>query len=272
MAALAPAADDGGTALPCFKGHAFAGNQCARGNLYGAGGAVRHGIVGHAALKGGDDAVFKFGADELAVEAALLAVADRELGIGGEAEGGHRVVLGVVVHVVHIGLLVGAQQSADGVLQCSAAILEVFQRVQAEDAGAFVIGHAAAQQPAVPHADGVGVGVPAVALGHNVGVGDGGQKLLPIGDFAGLGPADVAVGVEGVKAQLGGNFQCLVQRGLGAGAERCAGLGRPLHTGHSHQAGDVPQDIVTVLLHKGVNGRPARIVHVHKGFLLIFLF
>ena len=272
VAALAPAADDGGTALPCLEGHALGLDECARADLHRAGSAVRHGVVGDAALERRDDAVLKLRADELAVEAALLAVADRELGVRRKAEGGHRVMLGVVVYVVHVRLLVGTQQGTHGVFQRRAAVLQVLQRVQAEDAGAFVVGHAAAQQPAVPHADRVGVGVPAVALGHNVGVGDGRQELLAVGDLARLGPADVAVGVEGVQAQLVGDLQRLGQRGLGAGAERCARLGCALHAGHGHQTGDVAQDVVAVFLHKGVNGRPARIVHVHKNFLLMFFY
>ena len=170
-------------------------------------------------------------------------------------------MLGVVVYIVHVGLLVGAQQGAHGVFQLNATVLEVFQRIQAEDARALVIGHAAAQQPAVPHADRVGVGVPAVALGHDIGVGDGAKELLAIGDAAGLGPADVAIGIEGVKAQLPGDLQRLVQCSAGAGTERCARLRRTLNAGYGNKAGDVAQDIVAVLLGKGVNGRPTHIVH-----------
>ena len=265
MSALTPAADDGGAALPCLEGHTLGLYQGAGGDLHSAGSTVRHGVVGHAALKSSDDTV-QLGADDLAVEAALLAVADRELGIRGEAESGHGVMLGVVVHVVHVGLLVGAKQGADGVLQLHAAVFQILQRIQAQDAGAFVIGHAAAQQPAIPHADGVGVGVPAVALGHYIGVGDGGQELLAVSDSAGLSPADVAVGIVGGKAQLLGNFQCLGQRGLGAGAERGTGGSFALDTGNGHQTGDVPQDVVAVFFGKGVDGRPTRIIH--NGILL----
>ena len=181
-------------------------------------------------------------------------------------------MLGVVVYVVHIRLFVGTQQRTHRVFQRCTAVFQVFQRIQAQDAGAFIVGHAAAQQPAIPHADGVGVSVPAIALGHNVGVGDGGKELLAVGNLAGLGPADVAVGVEGVQAQFIGDFQRLGQRGLGAGAEWCARLGCALDTGDCHQAGNVTQDVVAVAFHKGVNRRPARIVHVHKSFLLSFFF
>ena len=261
MAALAPAAQRHGAVAVVLHGHALAGAEGVRRRAHHAAGAVGHGVVGHAAGKVQDRAALKHRADDLAVEAALFAVADRELGVGGKAEGRHLKMLGIVVHVQHAGLLVGAQQRADGVAQGGAAVLQIFQRVQAQDAGAFVVGNAAAQQPAVPQADGVGVGVPAVALRHHVGVGDGGQKLLPPGDGAGLGPADVAAGVVGVQAQLGGDLQRFGQGVAGAGAEGRARFRFALHAGHGAQAGDIPQDIVTVLFGKGVDGRPAGIVH-----------
>ena len=43
-----------------------------------------------------------------------------------------------------------------GVLEGNAVVFQVFQGIQAQNAGAFVVGHAAAQQPAIPHAHGVG--------------------------------------------------------------------------------------------------------------------
>ena len=114
VAALAPAADDSGAALPCFKGHALGLDKGTRADLHGAGCAVRHGIMGDAALKRSDNAV-QLGADDLAVEAALFTVADRELSVRGEAERRHGVMLGVVIDVVHVGLLVGTQQGTHGV-------------------------------------------------------------------------------------------------------------------------------------------------------------
>ena len=261
VAALALAAQHGGAVLPRFLGDALGALDGVRRHPHRAESPVGHGVAGHAALEVQDHAVFQLGAYDLAVEAALLPVADRELGVRRKAERRHGVMRGVVVHVVHIGLFVGTQQRAHRVFELDAAVLEVFQRIQAEDAGAFVVRHAAAQEPAVPDADGVGIGVPAVALGHHVGVGDGRQILLPVGDGAGLGPADVALGVIRFKAQLGGDLQRLVQRGPRPRSERRARFRRALHTWHRHQAGDVTQNIVAVLLRKSVDGRPTWIVH-----------
>ena len=68
------------------------------------------------------------------------------------------------------------------------------------------------------------VGVPAVAPGHNV-AGDGRCELLAVGDPARLGPADVAVGVEGVQAQLVGDLR--PARPWGPGPNGAPGLGAP---------------------------------------------
>ena len=170
-------------------------------------------------------------------------------------------MLFVVVHIRHAGLLVGAQQGADGIALRRAIVLKIFQRVQAQDAGAFVIGHAAAQQPAVPHPDGVGVSVPAVALRHHIGVGDGGQKFLSFGNGSRLRPTDIPFGVVGGKTQLTGNFQRLVQRRSRSRAKGRARLRRAFHAGDRHQTGDVPQNVVSVVFHKGVNGRPTGVCH-----------
>ena len=66
---------------------------------------------------------------------------------------------------------------------------------------------------------------------------------------------------EACKAQFPGNLQRLVQCSAGAGTERCARLRRTLNAGYGNKAGDVAQDIVAVLLGKGVNRRPTHIVH-----------
>ena len=108
---------------------------------------------------------------------------------------------------MHIRLFVGTQQRTHRVFQRCTAVFQVFQRIQAQDAGAFIVGHAAAQQPAIPHADGVGVSVPAIALGHNVGVGDGGKELLAVGNLAGLGPADVAEKVNVSLAHTNADYK-----------------------------------------------------------------
>ena len=239
VAAFAPAADDGGAVLTSFKGHALGLFQGAFRQADGAGCAVGHSVVGNAAHKINDYTVFQHGADQLAAKTAFFAVAYRELGVRGKAESGLLKVGGKIVYVVHVGFLIGTQQGSHGVLEGNAVVFQVFQGIQAQNAGAFVVGHAAAQQPAIPHAHGVGVSIPAVALGHNVGVGDGSQILLAVCNGAGLRPADVTFGVVGVQAKLCGNFQGFVQRSLGAFAKRCARLRRALNARHSHKAGNI---------------------------------
>ena len=259
MAAFAPAADDGGAVLTSFKGHALGLFQGAFRQADGAGCAVGHSVVGNAAHKINDYTVFQRGADQLAAKTAFFAVAYRELGVRGKAESGLLKVGGKIVYIVHVGFLVGTQQGSHGVLEGNAVVFQVFQGIQAQNAGAFVIGYAAAQQPAVPHAHGVGVSIPAVAFGHNIGVGDGGQILLAVRNGAGLRPADVAFGIVGIQAQLCGNFQGFVQRSLGTFAKWCTRLRRALNAWHSHKAGDITQDVITVIFCKCVNRRPAGI-------------
>ena len=206
---------------------------------------VGHGVVCHAALDLHDDAV-AHRADDLGTEQALLAVAHRELGIRGKAESGSRVVFEVVVHILHVGLLVGACQCADGVAQLIALLLEELQGIQGSHHGAFVVGNAAAQQPAVLNAHGEGVGRPAVAHGHHVHMADGRQILFRV--LAGqLCIADVVFAVAGGKAHARSQLQRLVQRCTGACAEGCTLFRGALYAVDCHQSGNILQQLFLVL-------------------------
>ena len=208
-------------------------------------GAVRHGVVGHTALKVHDHTV-AHRADDLGTEQALFAVAHRELRIRGEAEGRGRVVLQVVVHILHVGLLVVACQRTDGVAQLIALLLEELQGIQGSHHGALVVGHAAAQQPAVLDAHGEGVGGPAVAHRYHVHMADGSQILL--GVLTGqLGVSDVVLAVAGGKAHPGCQLQRLIQRCARACAEGCTLLGGAFHAVDGHQSGDILQQLLFVL-------------------------
>ena len=178
-----------------------------------------HGVVCHAALDLHDDTV-THRADDLGTEQALFAVAHREFRIRGEAEGRSGIVLQVVVHILHMGLFVVADQGADGIAQLIALLLEELQGVQSGHHGTLVVGNAAAQQPAVLNAHGEGVGRPAVAHGHHVHMADGRQILFRV--LAGqLCVADVVFAVAGGKAHARSQLQRLVQRCTGACAEGC---------------------------------------------------
>ena len=145
-----------------------------------------------------------------------------------------------------MGLLVGACQCADGVAQLIALLLEELQGIQGSHHGAFVVGNAAAQQPAVLNAHGEGVGRPAVAHGHHVHMADGRQILFRV--LAGqLCIADVVFAVAGGKAHACSQLQRLVQCGAGACTIGCALLGGPLHAVDCHQCGDILQQLFLVL-------------------------
>ena len=209
MAGLAPAADAHAGALRLQRdvgGILQLGDvgldQCA--------GAVGHGIVGHAAHELLDDAVADR-ADQLGTEVALLTVADRELGVRGKAEGRGRVILQVVLHIPHGGLLVVAHEGADGIAQRIALLLEELQGIEDGDHRALIVGHAAADEPAVPDLHLERVARPAVAFGHHVHMADRCQILLGI--RAGqLRIADVIFAVAGGKAHPCRQLQRLVQR------------------------------------------------------------
>ena len=213
-------------------------------------GPVGDGIVGDAALKVKDHPIARR-ADQLAVEMALFAVADRELGVRGEAEHRGLVVGQVVLDVSHAGLLVGAGQGADGVAQRNAQLLEELEGIEGDHHRALVVQHAAAQDPAVlpPHLE--GAGRPALAGGHDVDVADGGQIFVGVGAGQ-LGIADVALAVAGGKAHLLGQLQGLVQRRAGPRAEGRALGGLALDAVDGHQRRDVIEQLLLVGLDKGV--------------------
>ena len=145
-----------------------------------------------------------------------------------------------------MGLLIGACQCADGVAQLIALLLEELQGIQGSHHGAFVVGNAAAQQPAVLNAHGEGVGRPAVAHGHHVHMADGRQILFRV--LAGqLCIADVVFAVAGGKAHARSQLQRLVQRCTGACAEGCTLFRGALYAVDCHQSGNILQQLFLVL-------------------------
>ena len=194
-----------------------------RGQLGGAGahdglGEARDGVRGRAALDSDDARARRLArdrsrADGGAIE-ALLAAAHRELGVGREEEVGLGIVGEVVLDVAHVGLLVGAEDHAQGVGQRLSRDLDLLGKeaagVERQHRGALVVGDAAAKQPAVTADHLVGVGVPARALGHDVNVGNRGDLL---GRGTGnVGKAEVALAVVGLEAADVGDAEGLVER------------------------------------------------------------
>ena len=250
MAGLAPAADADALA---FRLEGDVGGVAQLGDVGGheGAGAVRHSVGGDAALKVLDDAVADR-ADQLAVEVALLAVADRELGVRGKAEHRGRVVGEVVVHIVHMGLLVVAHEGTDGVAQGDALLLEELQGIQGSHHRAFVVRHAAADHPAVADLHLEGILRPAVALGHHVHMADGRQILLGVRTGQ-LGVADVALAVAGGKAHACSQLQRLVQSGPGACAVGCTLFRGALHAVDGHQCSNILQELLFVRRDKRVD-------------------
>ena len=181
-------------------------------------GKARDGVRGAAALDGGDDgaghAAGDGRGDERGAVQALLAAADRELGVWREEEVGLGIVGEVVLDVSHVRLLVGPEDHTQGVGQALARDLDALgkeaARVQRQHGRALVVDDAAAEQPAVAADHLVGVRVPARPLGHHVHVGDRGNLLV-----RGTGKvriAEVAVAVVGLQAADVGDTQGLVER------------------------------------------------------------
>ena len=182
---------------------------------------------------------------------ALLAVAQREIGVGAEAEGRGRVVLQIIVHIQHAGLLVSAEQRADRIAQRHAALPEILERIETEDARPLVVHHAAADDIAVLFPHGKGVLRPAVADRNHVEVRDRGEILaIPLAD---LRIADIVFTVDSVKSELTGNRQPLVERSRRAFAEGLAWQRLFLHTVDCDDTRNIVKNILFILRDKGVD-------------------
>ena len=145
MTRLAPAAD--AHAFP-FRLQGNVGGIFQAGNvrLDQRTGTVRHCVVGHAALKLLDQTA-AHRADQLCPKMSLFTVADRKLCIRGEAEHRGRIVVQIVLHILHTGLLVVTHQRTDGITQADAFLFEELQRIEDRHHRAFIIRHTAAQHP-----------------------------------------------------------------------------------------------------------------------------
>ena len=173
-------------------------------------------------------------------------------------------MLQIVLHILHSGLLADAQQGPDRIAQGHALVLQVFQRVKAEHAGPLIVHYAPANDVALPLTHGEGVAAPAVAGGHHVQVGDGGQIVLPLPD---LGIAHHVLTVDGVQPQLPGHGQRLLQRFGRALAEGRAGLCLGLHAVDGHKPGNVSENLLFIFRNEFIDITAQFCVHTARSSL-----
>ena len=202
--------------------------------------------------------------DDAQVAYALFAVADREAGIRAETEHRSLVIVKVVFHIAHAGLLVGTEQRADAVAQRDARVLEVLERVQAQDGRPLVVHYAAADEIALALAQRERVARPALADGDNIKVRDGGEVILRVADLA---VADLILAVDSLESQLAAYLKPQLQRLLRPLAEGCTRLCRALDAVYRHKARDVSYNILSVVIYELVDTGSVLIIHCSDSFI-----
>ena len=175
----------------------------------------------------------------------LLPVDQREIGVRTEAEKGSGVIGDIMLQVAHAGFFVAAEQRANRIAERNPGILQIFQRVQTEHTGAFVVHHATADQKALALAQGEGILAPSVSGGNDVDVGDGGEIALPP-ILADRGISDFVFAVDGVQTELRRNLQGAVEGAFGFDAEGRIRFGRTFDAGDADKAGDIADDVTLV--------------------------
>ena len=238
--------------------------------LYNGKGAVRHHVGCYAAFH-----LYQIARQRRTGKGAavvpLLTVTHREFAVRREAESGLGVVGQIIVHVLHAGLLGAAQQDAQGVRQGLALFFEELGGVQRQHSRSLVVRSAAADHEALALHHGERVGVPAVALGNHIQMGDGGNLLFAFAfDFR---VTHVALAVVGVQAEAARHLQGGVQGFAHARTKGGAGLSRALHAVDVHECFQIAQKRVSVFFNECVNFLNALcIVHFsHSPCCLSFL-
>ena len=130
----------------------------------------------------------------------------------------------VVLDVTHVGLLVGAEDHAQGVRQALArgrdALCEEATGIEREHRGALVVDDATTEDPAVATDHLEGIGVPARAGRDDVDVRDRGDLLLGLADEVSI--AEVTLAVMRLEAADVGDAERLVEGRARTGAPRGA--------------------------------------------------
>ena len=201
--------------------------------------------------------------EEKTVIDALLAVNQGKVGVRAEAENGQRVVRYIVLHIFHAGLFIASEESPDGIMKLRTTLLQIFERIEAEHGGPFIVHDAAPDEVAVFFAQDEGVGLPAIAGRDNVDMGDRGEIGTPI-VFADRGIAKTVFAINGFQTKLPGDFQRAVERPTRFTSEGSALLGFRLDAWNGDETGHIPKDLLFIVANKLVNGMRIN----HAGLLL----
>lgn len=151
---------------------------------------------------------------------------------------------------------------------CSAAdarVLEVLERIQAQDGRSLVVHYAAADDIPLALAQRERVARPALADGDDIKVRDGGEVILRIADLA---VADLILAVDSLEPQLAAYLKSQLQRLLRPIAEGCARLCRALDAVYRHKARDVSYNILSVVIYELVDTGSVLIIHCSDSFYL----
>ena len=206
--------------------------------------------------------------DGAAVVDAFLAVAQREVGIGAEAEERRGIVFEIPGDVLHADLLVYAEQRADGIAQRNVMLLEIFQRIEAQHARPLVVEHAAADDPALALTHGKGVGRPAFAHRDDVEMGDRGEIVAAVASaLAELGITDHALAVFRLQPHAARDLQRGVERPGRALAEGLAWQGGHVFAVDGDKFCDIGKDRLFIFRGKAVDLSAQFFVHFQSPSL-----
>jgi hypothetical protein len=235
------------------SGHGEHAHRLARNGVCGLGTAPR---LNHATLDRG--------AHERTAEAALLGVAHRELGIGGEQEQRLLVRGQIMMYVRHAHLFIAADERTEGVARRDAGAQQVGARIQREHGRPLVVDHTAAEQPSFAPLHGEGVGRPTGACGDHVDMRDGGD--MPGALASDIGKTDITLVISHLIAQALCNGEGGIQRPANGRAKggTCLAHRRIGNRGMRHEGGDICDDVLPhlvdvvldVLHHISAHGRP----------------
>ena len=201
-------------------------------------GLVGHGVRREAALDV-DNVHHRQLGNHAAMVDALFAVAEREICVRAEAEQRSGIIRQIILDVLHAGLFVCAEQRADRIAQGYSLILEVLQRIEAEDARPLVVHDAAADYVPFALAHGERILRPALADRHHVEVSYRRKVTVTVSAEAGI--AYLALAVDRVKPQLAGDLKSLIKRLARAAAKGGVGFRLALDAVYRHKARYIAQ-------------------------------
>ena len=130
-------------------------------------------------------------------------------------------MLDIVVHILHAGLFVAAQQGTDRITQFGTGVFQVLERIEAKNTWPLVVHNTAAKQKAILLSECEGVIGPTITFGYDIHMGDGGEIALPpiLTDGS---ITDLVLAVYGFEPELFGDLKSAVQCLAGFNSERSA--------------------------------------------------